>query len=196
VGADASGAARQPNDMSSARTVAVREPNKPAGTVVREPKQGKPARGGAKPAPPRPAASEQPIKTIEPSSSEGLWDLGGSLLNLSAEGNRRKFLYEEPRKGMAKRGVRKSTVYFDGELEGKSLRGTAHAFFPNCAPIGYPVTGELSADGRQITLRGKTPQADAQCQVIGQRDREITLVYRGPREGRCRQTSPNVVICQ
>jgi hypothetical protein len=193
VEANARSGARQSNagdDISSARTVTVRAHKKRDGTVVREHKQGIPDRGGAKP------AVELPIRTVEPSSSEGLWDLGGSLLYLSVEGNRRKFLYEEPRKGMSKRGVGKSTVYFDGELDGRSLRGTAHAFFPNCGPIGYPVTGELSPDGRQIKLRGKTPQANAQCQIVDERDREMTLVYRGPREGRCKQTGPSVVICQ
>ena len=64
------------------------------------------------------------------------------------------------------------------------------------APIGYPVRGELSTDGRQIKLHGKTPQADAQCQIVDQRDREITLVYRGPRERRCEQSGRDVITCR
>jgi hypothetical protein len=191
-GASKSSAGKQVT--TSSRTPTLRDRTERAGTAIRERTRTIVRQGGSETKPPN--STVGPKVTPAERLGEGLWDLGGSLLYLSVEGNRRKLLYEEPRKGMAERGVRKSTVYFDGELDGRSLRGTAHAFFPNCAPIGYPVTGEVSPDGRQLTLRGKAPaEVNAECQIIDQRDREITLVNRGPRESRCKQTASHVV-CQ
>jgi hypothetical protein len=184
--------------FGTTRTITVREYTRRDGTVVREHTRRIPARHKARPSsrpspiPPQVRAAPK-VTAVGPLEPGGLWNLGGSLLYLNAESSRRKFVYEKPREELTKRGVRKSTVYFDGEFDGTSLRGTAHAFFPNCAPIGYPVTGELSPDRRQITLRGKMPEANAECKIVDHRDREITLVYQGPR---CDQTDPDLVTCR
>jgi hypothetical protein len=129
-------------------------------------------------------------------AADGIWSLSGSAMYLAVEGNRRKVFYESPRADLIPIGVRKDTLYFDGDLEGETLRGTAHVFVRNCPPLGYPVTGRLSDNGRQITLRGKSPQANSECQIVSERDRAITLVYQGPREVRCDAAAANVVTCK
>ena len=127
---------------------------------------------------------------------DGIWSLSGSAMYLSAEGNKRRLVYESPRADLVPIGVHKDTLYFEGALDGQTLRGTAHVFVRNCPPLGYPVTGSVSDNGRQITLRGKSPQANAECQVVSERDRAITLTYQGPREVRCEATSANLISCQ
>jgi hypothetical protein len=142
-----------------------------------------------------PAASNPKVEG-EPSLPDGIWNLGGSSMYLAAEGNRRKFFYESPRADLLSLGVRKDTMYFDGEFEGENLRGIAHVFVRNCPPLGYRVTGKLSNNGRQITLRGNSPQANAECQIVSERERAITLVYEGPRGARCDAIGADVVMCK
>jgi hypothetical protein len=141
------------------------------------------------------AAASNPKAETQP-PADGIWTLGGSAMYLAAEGNRRRLSYEAPRADLIPLGVRRDTLYFDGELDGGTLRGTAHVFVRNCPPLGYQVTGKFSDNGRQLTLSGKSPQTNAECQVVSERERAITLTYRGPREARCEVAGGDVVTCR
>jgi hypothetical protein len=115
---------------------------------------------------------------VQPSST-GRWALGASTMRLRADGDSRTIIYEAPSAELISAGVQAGTVFFAGKQSGKSYEGTAHRFGRGCPPKPYPVAGELSDDGLTITLRGRTPQLDANCRTVGALDRSIKLLAEG-----------------
>jgi hypothetical protein len=103
------------------------------------------------------------------------WSLGASVMRVRENGATRTIIYEAPSAELSGIGVQNGTVFFTGEQKGRSFEGTAHRFGQGCPPTPYPVVGELSDDGATITLRGKTPQLDANCKTVGSLDRSIKL---------------------
>jgi len=133
-----------------------------------------PPKQEAVPAPPKPPVDEPTKK------AEGFWRLNKSVMYLVSEGNKRRFYYDEPRPTMKELGVSKGTLFFDGNLQGSTIVGTAYVFSKRCGPLGYSVTGEISEDQRAMTAFGKSPLVDANCQIATYRDSVIELEYHDP----------------
>jgi hypothetical protein len=111
------------------------------------------------------------------------WNHNGSLVSLVSEGSKQKFIYSTPRVGLLDAGVKPGTLLFEGQKNGQNIDGTAYQFYRTCKSHGFQVTGSTSDDRRQITLKGKAPQLDLNCNVTGTRD--DVLVFSAS------QSSPN-----
>jgi len=111
-----------------------------------------------------------------PATADSLWDHNGSILRLRSEGAERFFEYLQPRTELRDAGVTAGTVLFEGKAAGESYSGTAFRFSKKCGAIGYVVEGSLSADSRTLTLSGRVPKRNPNCQVVGHRD--DVLVFR------------------
>jgi hypothetical protein len=103
------------------------------------------------------------------------WVHNGSLLYMVAKGRIREFYFSNPRAGLIEVGVGRDTPAFRGIRSGDRYSGTAYVFSKTCGAIGYPVSGEVSADQRSVKLTGKAPWVDAQCQTASSRD--ATLLF-------------------
>lgn len=124
------------------------------------------SKGTTSPAPPQPPPAH---------SGDTLWTHNGSLMRLIAKGAGRRFVYQEPRAGLKAQGAKRGTVVFEGVRDGLSYSGTAYIFKKGCDPQGYPVTGEVTADERRITLYGQKPKVAGNCRVLTYID--DTLVF-------------------
>jgi hypothetical protein len=114
-----------------------------------------------------------------PTDAGSLWTHNGSTVYLVASaGKVRKFFYETPRPGMAEVGVKLGTVLFDGKRVGTEYVGTAYRFWKNCRAEGYRVRGPISSDERRVTMRGRAPQKNANCDVVGQDEDELVFDYK------------------
>ena len=98
------------------------------------------------------------------------WNHNGSVVSLVTQGAKQKFFYDTPRVGLLDAGVKPGTLLFDGQRNGQNFVGTAFQFYRTCKSRGFPVTGSTSDDRRQITLKGKAPLLDMNCNVTGTRD--------------------------
>jgi tetratricopeptide (TPR) repeat protein len=105
------------------------------------------------------------------------WDYSGSTLSLVADGNKRKFYYVEPHTVFRKMGVTPGTLFFEGTRAGKSYQGTTYVFSDHCKPLAYTVSGVVSNDDRKVTLVGKVPVRDGQCQVVTHMDHTMEIVF-------------------
>jgi hypothetical protein len=110
-----------------------------------------------------------------PVASSNIWSHNGSVLRLIAKGERRTFVYENPRTGMRAAGAKRGAVVFEGTRDGDTYSGTAYIFKKGCDPQGYPVTGEVSSGERRITLYGQKPKIAANCRI--ERYVDDTLVF-------------------
>lgn len=111
------------------------------------------------------------------------WLHNGSLVKLKADGAKREFVYELPADDAAVQGVRPGTLLFTGKKDGIRYIGTAYVFTKDCKPKAYPVNGEISADEKQVTLKGKVPQLDANCRVRSEKEEERVFVFQMPAAG-------------
>lgn len=107
----------------------------------------------------------------------GRWMHNGSVMELVAEGAVRKFRYAEPREGMKQQGVTPGTLLFEGKKYGDRYSGTAFIFSMRCGRSSYEVSGDVSADQRRVTMRGRVPRLNAKCKVTGHRDDELVFDY-------------------
>jgi hypothetical protein len=114
-----------------------------------------------------------------PAGADSLWNHNGSEMRLRVDGDRRTFVYELPRAGIASQGVERGTVLFEGRISGVAgqYSGTAYVFSAHCKPQGYAVTGELQDDGRRISLSGEAPRRDSNCNVQGSRDDHLVFDF-------------------
>ena len=113
-------------------------------------------------------------------SAESIWNHNGSVMRLRADGDRRTFVYELPRAGIASQGVERGTVLFEGKISGESgnYSGTAYVFSARCGKHPYAVEGELVNDGQQIHLGGKAPRRDSStCTLQGYRDDDLVFDF-------------------
>jgi hypothetical protein len=102
-------------------------------------------------------------------SPPSTWEHNGSTVQLFANGVKRQFYYQDPRPAMQQEGVLAGTLLFDGQRTRNQYSGTAFIFSGACGAVGYPVSGQVSADDRHVTLNGNAPRLDAYCRVIGSR---------------------------
>lgn len=103
------------------------------------------------------------------------WDLNGSLMALIANGNQRAFLYSNPRRFMAERGVADGHLLFDGIKDGNSYRGTGRVFTKTCGVVTFPASGPIEQNGRQVVLSGRVPVLGLDCNATAETD--ITLDF-------------------
>lgn len=110
--------------------------------------------------------------------ADSIWNHNGSQMRLRADGDRRTFVYEQPRAAIANQGVERGTVLFEGSISGEAgtYTGTAYVFSARCGKQPYAVEGELVNDGHQIHLRGKAPRRDSStCALQGYRDDDLLV---------------------
>jgi hypothetical protein len=113
-------------------------------------------------------------KAIQPfPTGSSRWEQDGSIVDLIADGASRKFFYEKSHDGAAKR----SSLFFSGQKEGNHYSGVAYASTANCKPRGFQVSGDVSADEKQVTLRGKRPILDSSCKVTSYSEEPLVLTF-------------------
>lgn len=110
------------------------------------------------------------------------WEQNGSTVYLVADGAVRRFYFDTPRDELTTTGAKNGTILFEGKKSGNKYAGTAYAFSSSCTPKGYQVTGDISDDEKQVTLRGKAPQFSSDCKVTGTRD-DVLVFKFVPTEG-------------
>jgi hypothetical protein len=101
---------------------------------------------------------------------------------LIAQGANRQFYYETPRQGLILVGVHKGTLLFSGKRTGNSYSGVAYIFNrfnKACDPKPYQVAGPVSSDQRSVTLYGKAPHADANCNITNYSDDVLVFTFNG-----------------
>lgn len=98
------------------------------------------------------------------------WNHNGSLVSLVSAGGKQKIVYEAPRVGLLDAGVKPGTLLFEGQRSGHNVTGTAYQFYRTCKARGFEVSGTTSDDRKTITLKGKAPLLDMNCNVTGSRE--------------------------
>lgn len=108
------------------------------------------------------------------------WNHNGSVMRITATGGGgREIRYLEPRSVLRNAGVRRGTLLFNGQYDGRSYFGTARRFSRFCvgSPQLYGVSGP--ANNSRIVLRGSRDN-NRRCQPTGRRvsDRLVfTFLY-------------------
>ncbi len=99
------------------------------------------------------------------------WNHNGSVMRITASGGGgREIRYHKPKSSLRRAGVRKGTLLFNGNYNGKRYSGTARRFSRHCvgSPQTYGVSGP--ANNSRITLRGSRDK-NIECQNT---DRTVT----------------------
>lgn len=116
------------------------------------------------------------------SAQSSSWNHNGSVVSLIAEGTKQKIIYQTPRVGLLDAGVKPGTLLFEGHKTKEGIVGTAYQFYRNCKAHGFQVSGEVNENRNQITLKGKAPLLDFNCNITGTRDDVLifTAVQNAP----------------
>jgi hypothetical protein len=104
-----------------------------------------------------------------------VWDHNGSVVGLQASGDKRNFYYLVPRADLP---VKMGTLLFSGVRQGNRYSGTAHVFSRKCGSVGYEVSGVVAADNETITMHGKAPRRDGNCNIIGYKDEVLIFTLQ------------------
>jgi hypothetical protein len=105
-------------------------------------------------------------------AAPSLWDHNGSVMQFEEKGQKRRFIYEEPRRALTPAGVKTGTVLFDGEekKDGR-LAGYAKLFRKGCDPVDYFVEGAYDKAKGEILLQGQAPIYTGNgCKITGYTD--------------------------
>lgn len=124
--------------------------------------------------------SKEGGSSTDPAPATGgtkVWMHNGSVMRLEANGDEREFFYDEPRAGIRKQGVRPGTLLFKGTRDGSTYSGTAYIFKTGCDPEGYEVEGDVSGDDYTVTMVGKAPRLDKDCEINGTKDDTLVFTY-------------------
>lgn len=113
--------------------------------------------------------------------AQSKWDHNGSTMRLRANGAERIFEYETPRAGLP---ARSGTRLFTGKKQGDRYAGTAYIFSDRCGPLTFSAEGPVSPDQRQVTLYGKAPVRDVNCQVAAYRDEVMVFNFIDPEQNK------------
>lgn len=113
------------------------------------------------------------------SSGATLWNHNGSVMRLEAEGNMRRFVYDEPRPGMVRQGARPGDVVFEGNRNRMTYSGTAYIFSKRCGRVAYPVSGKVAADQKAVVMIGRAPRLDRNCNVKSYRRDRLSFELIG-----------------
>ena len=95
--------------------------------------------------------------------AQSLWSHNGSEVLLEANGNIRRFVYLNPRKGLP---AKSGDVLFEGARQGSTYRGDAYLFSEKCGKISYAVTGYVGSGDRLVEMRGMAPRRNASCIIV------------------------------
>lgn len=112
--------------------------------------------------------------------ADSCWDHNGSLMRLTAAGQARTFLYEEPRTALFPSGVRKNTWLFSGQNLGDYYVGTARVFSRFCpdTPLEYAVEGPVLQNPLRVQVTG-TREVFQQCRPTGRVTTDVLVfTYR------------------
>jgi len=96
-----------------------------------------------------------------------LWDHGGSVVYLIANGSMREFHYKEPRQGMLDAGARRGSLLFRGKSENGQYVGTAFIFDRRCGQFPYQVSGPILDNYERVLLTGQAPRVGSNCRIQG-----------------------------
>lgn len=82
-------------------------------------------------------------------------------------GYQAKIVYDEPKPGLSKIGIRSGTILFEGDVVGRRLEGRARIFSSKCGTIEYQVSGDAPdvESGAGFHLRGSAPKRNNSCQT-------------------------------
>ncbi len=114
-------------------------------------------------------AAGLPFVSAQAFAATSTWDHNGSLMRFEENGQKRRFLYEQPRDNLGAAGVHNGTVLFDGEekKDGR-LAGYAKLFRKGCDPVDYFVEGAYDKNKGEILLQGQAPIYSGQgCKITG-----------------------------
>jgi hypothetical protein len=114
-----------------------------------------------------------------PDTGDKYWLHNRSRMVLHASGAARKFIYQVPREGLAEVGVKNGSILFEGERRGDRYIGTAYIFSSNCGKLSYEVSGPVSDDDRKVTLYGRRPRVNSNCQTVERADDVLVFTYQG-----------------
>jgi uncharacterized protein YecT (DUF1311 family) len=103
------------------------------------------------------------------------WILAGSTLVSSRQGAAYVFKMEMPSAAQAQQGVRTGDVMLEIEANGPSLAGLAYTYMTGCDRESYEVSGNLSADGQSVELKGRRPIRSAACVSQSFQDETVLL---------------------
>jgi len=110
-----------------------------------------------------------------PTPNASIWDHNGSRLRLESSGSERRFVYEQPRRGMRDAGAAPGDTVFEGRREGRTYTGTAYIFSKACGKVAYQVAGNISQDERQVVLEGQAPSLGADCKTRSYKRDELVF---------------------
>lgn len=114
------------------------------------------------------------------------WNHNGSKMELIVEGESAKFVYVEPRSGIAAQGVTAGTVLFEGTVKedhgANFYSGQAWIFSARCGSNSYSTKGsEIWDPLPRLAFKGTAPDWDRQtCQSKGSRKDELAFNYIPP----------------
>lgn len=120
------------------------------------------------------------VLAVPAASADSFWDHNGSQMRLRADGDRRTITYERPKTVIARQGVERGTLLFEGRISGPAgeYSGTAYVFSARCGKQSYAVTGELQDDGSRISLSGEAPRRNTStCAVQGTREDNLAFDF-------------------
>lgn len=148
------------------------------------------------------AAMSVSISPAEAKSS--FWDHNGSKMTFEEDGEKRRFVYTEPKEGLDKAGIRPGTVLFDGKRKPDGrFAGFAKIFRGGCNPVDYFVEGAHDERKGEIVLQGQAPvYGEKGCDVAAYSDSSpasmLTFSYLGPaaEEGAVARVEPQDQIEQ
>ncbi len=124
--------------------------------------------------------SKEGGSSSDPATATGgtkVWMHNGSVMRLEANGDERRFTYEDPRAGIRKQGARPGTLLFKGTRDGSTYLGTAYIFKAGCDPKAYEVEGEVSGDDHTVTMYGSAPRLNNDCEETGRKDDTLVFTY-------------------
>ena len=115
-------------------------------------------------------------------AQQSTWNHNGSVVSLIARGERLRIVYQTPRVGLLDAGVKPGMVLFEGQRNKLSFSGIAYMFYRTCKPQAYAVSGDINENASQITLKGKAPLLDLNCNNTGSRDDLLIFTAAQPGE--------------
>lgn len=100
--------------------------------------------------------------------ADSCWTHNGSLMRLQADGDKRWFVYEQPKYSLSASGIQAGTLLFNGQNNNDWYSGNARVFSKYCIgnPLEYYVEGRVSRNPLRITMVG-TRDVAKQCQATG-----------------------------
>jgi len=110
-------------------------------------------------------------------SPSSVWNHNGSTMNLFADGANRTLRYRSPRPELRSACAQSGDIVFDGEKQGSKFIGEAALFSCTCGRVTFPVSGRTTRNGSRIIVRGKAPNRDASCNVVGQQTSTLVFDY-------------------